>query len=82
MRTLCAWCGKVLVDGPEEAVSHGICPDCRDKEMAKIGKDFPECECLWCGNIFRNPGGAVNAVCPKCGRSEGIVDFTLTGATA
>jgi hypothetical protein len=28
MRTLCAWCGKVIKDGPEKTVSHGICEDC------------------------------------------------------
>jgi hypothetical protein len=30
MRTLCAWCRRVLVDVPEDArgVSHGICSGC------------------------------------------------------
>ena len=29
MHTLCAWCGRVMVEGdPDEGVSHGICMDC------------------------------------------------------
>jgi hypothetical protein len=30
MKTICAWCHKVLIEDevPEAAVSHGICPDC------------------------------------------------------
>ena len=30
LRVECAWCRRVLRDGPEP-VSHGICPECRDK---------------------------------------------------
>lgn len=29
MKVICAWCGKVIQDGPDEPVSHGICLDCR-----------------------------------------------------
>jgi len=28
MKTICAWCGKVTLDGPEETHSHGICEEC------------------------------------------------------
>jgi len=30
MKTICAWCNKVLTDGdtPDGMLSHGICPDC------------------------------------------------------
>ena len=28
MRRLCAWCGKVMQEGPPEPVSHGICAGC------------------------------------------------------
>jgi len=30
MKTICAWCGKVLVEGDisDGMLSHGICPDC------------------------------------------------------
>jgi len=31
MRTICAWCGVVLTDGPETPVSHGICAGCVEK---------------------------------------------------
>lgn len=31
MRVMCAWCKKEMpaIPGPEAAVSHGICPECR-----------------------------------------------------
>ena len=28
MKLICAWCQKVIRDGPEEPVSHGVCPEC------------------------------------------------------
>jgi hypothetical protein len=28
MKIICAWCGKVIQDGPEETVSHGVCEEC------------------------------------------------------
>lgn len=28
MRVVCAWCRKVMRDGPSDLVSHGICPQC------------------------------------------------------
>ena len=33
----CSWCGLILRQGdPGEKISHGICPACYDKMMAKI----------------------------------------------
>lgn len=29
MKTICAWCGGLLADGPAHPVSHGICSACR-----------------------------------------------------
>ncbi len=36
LRTLCAWCGLVLREGPPAPVSHGICPLCLAAEKAVI----------------------------------------------
>lgn len=36
-RIVCAWCGKVLVAGPEPT-SHGICEPCRDKVLEDLKK--------------------------------------------
>lgn len=36
-RIICAWCGKYL--GEKEGIdgdTHGICPDCYEKEIGKI----------------------------------------------
>ena len=38
MKTICAWCGKLLKDGPDKPVSHGMCRECSDRELAKLGK--------------------------------------------
>ena len=29
LKVICAWCGRVLRDGSDDSVSHGICPACR-----------------------------------------------------
>jgi len=44
MKTICAWCNKVLVEGPEadDQASHGICPKCQKIELAKIEKYLKE----------------------------------------
>jgi len=34
MRTICAWCGKVLREGPGDRVSHGICRRCMAEQLA------------------------------------------------
>lgn len=28
LKTVCSWCKRVVVDGPAEPVTHGICPVC------------------------------------------------------
>lgn len=33
---VCAWCGKVLVRGNSQLVSHGICPECKRKMEAQV----------------------------------------------
>lgn len=40
MRIICAWCGKVMVPGPDEYVeiSHGICDECCKIELDKMKK--------------------------------------------
>jgi len=45
MRTLCAWCGVTLADGPPKPVSHGICPVCRARVFPEewTGRDAPAC---------------------------------------
>lgn len=30
MKTICAWCGFLIQDGPPEPVSHGMCQQCFD----------------------------------------------------
>ena len=36
MKYICAWCGKFLGGDVNSAViSHGICQECSDKEIAK-----------------------------------------------
>ena len=33
MKTICAWCKKIITDGPEEVASHGICEACDAREF-------------------------------------------------
>jgi hypothetical protein len=33
-RKICAWCNKLISEGTEP-ISHGICPACTEREMAK-----------------------------------------------
>jgi len=44
MKTICAWCGKLLVDSPEpdNQTSHGICAKCQKIELAKVEKYLKE----------------------------------------
>ena len=37
MKVICAWCNKHL-RGPEDAelISHGICPECKEKELKNL----------------------------------------------
>ena len=38
---ICAWCGKEIsreeVEGEKDIISHGICAECYEKEMTKLG---------------------------------------------
>ena len=36
MRVQCSWCLSVMREG-DEPTSHGICGDCYEREMAKLG---------------------------------------------
>jgi hypothetical protein len=66
MKTICAWCGKVIKDGPEKTVSHGVCEDCvirvtepKQEEDRQPPTDFCErvawwVECLFMGSILFN----------------------------
>jgi len=40
MKTVCAWCGKILKDGAPLPVSHGICDKCLEVEMNR-SEDSP-----------------------------------------
>ncbi len=37
IKTVCAWCGTVLKDGPGVPVSHGICQPCAASVRASVG---------------------------------------------
>jgi len=36
MKTVCAYCKKLMQAGPDDKVSHGICKRCLAKELAKL----------------------------------------------
>lgn len=39
MKTVCAWCGKLLKGSPDDPVaSHGLCEECEKKENEKLEK--------------------------------------------
>ena len=42
VKLVCAWCNKVLKEGPEDNISHGICQECRDKMYEEMGVVPPE----------------------------------------
>ena len=37
MKVACAWCNKVMKDGPDKPVSHGICAECAKELKAGAG---------------------------------------------
>ena len=41
MKIICAWCKKIIKERkePDEKASHGIYPECYDKELAKLKKE-------------------------------------------
>jgi len=36
IKVTCAWCGKVLHDGPPGDISHGICDDCKGRVLEDL----------------------------------------------
>jgi len=45
MKSICAWCKRVIRDEPGEEVTHGQCPECRkkmEKEMEEYYKNKKE----------------------------------------
>jgi hypothetical protein len=49
IKTLCAWCQKILVSGDDPGpISHGICPECEKKmrleviDLQKLTKETKE----------------------------------------
>lgn len=43
MKIVCAYCKKVILDGPEPT-SHGICPKCLKQELKKLEEVWDEKE--------------------------------------
>ncbi|MEI8233812.1 MAG: hypothetical protein WCH57_03905 [Verrucomicrobiota bacterium] len=43
MKLICAWCKKVIRDGPEEPISHGICPECA-RRVTSARSEPPACQ--------------------------------------
>lgn len=41
MKVVCAWCGLVMgyKAGPEHAITHGICKDCREEIDNRLRED-------------------------------------------
>ena len=35
-KRICAWCGKILGEATTEEDTHGMCPKCLKKELAKL----------------------------------------------
>lgn len=38
-KIICAWCNVVMYDSPTERVSHGICDDCMEEQLAGLNDD-------------------------------------------
>ena len=36
MTVICAWCKEIIGESDGEGETHGICPTCYDKEIAKL----------------------------------------------
>ncbi len=41
MKVVCAWCRKVMKDGPDNPVSHGICEACLKKQKGVLRRFNP-----------------------------------------
>lgn len=39
MKVICAWCGRIITDGPDDSdVSHGICTPCEKRYLEGLEK--------------------------------------------
>lgn len=47
VKVICAWCGRVLREGPAEPVSHGMCQQCSETWLRGIEPpvDSPHARC-------------------------------------
>ena len=43
MQRVCAWCGKDMgeIEAKQTGTTHGICEECKEKELAKIREHYP-----------------------------------------
>jgi hypothetical protein len=39
VRIICAWCRRVLQEGPADKVSHGCCDECFKKQITAIDQE-------------------------------------------
>jgi hypothetical protein len=39
MKSICAWCKKILRDGPSDNISHDICPACAAEHFPSLKLD-------------------------------------------
>lgn len=57
MKLVCAWCQKVIREGPGKTVSHGICPECARRVTRRVSAS-PYCrgtygsDRLWGSLVF------------------------------
>jgi hypothetical protein len=58
MKTVCAWCCRIISDGPEEPASHGICTECARNWYQAINSEG------YTGR--KEPAPKVKVVCPWC----------------
>lgn len=55
MIRLCAWCGKTIGEKPpyeDKGVTHGMCPECYEKNRPKKGVSMPQGKCDQCGTKY------------------------------
>jgi hypothetical protein len=69
MKRVCGWCSRSMGEtfGPDELVTHGICPDCMGKVTRDIRRRTGVCEIhgrYWPVNSQLGAG----QVCPECER--------------
>lgn len=77
IRTLCAWCGAVLVDVPMDArgISHGICEVCLVREFGERANQpsYDDLQaravrvvCQQCGHAYDMTHPPPDGVCQRC----------------